>query len=273
MIVLLSATSTVRPSISSSGQEIPVIAALSPAHRSGDATTELWKLVCADYSQIELRVLAHFSLDRELIAAFEQKIDIHTAVASQVFGVERDAVSSDQRRMAKAVNFGVIYGQSAFGLAATLGIPQEEAAAFIDGYFAKYAGVTQFIEETLDEVQRTGVAKTILGRRRPIEGIRALRTGNLNMPERTAVNSVIQGSAADLIKRAMLAVRKRLRDENHPGRMLLQIHDELVFEAPQSEVASLIDLVRHEMQHAMELSVPLVVDVSVGDNWLDTQPV
>ena len=173
--------------------------------------------------------------------------------------------------MAKAVNFGVIYGQSAFGLAATLGIPQEEAAAFIDGYFAKYSGVTQFIEETLDEVQRTGVAKTILGRRRSIEGIRALRTGNLNMSERTAVNSVIQGSAADLIKLAMLAVRKRLREENHPGRMLLQIHDELVFEAPQAEVASLIDLARHEMQHAMELSVPLVVDVSVGDNWLDTQ--
>ncbi|MBC8116453.1 MAG: DNA polymerase I, partial [Candidatus Saccharimonas sp.] len=214
-----------------------------------------WKLVCADYSQIELRVLAHFSQDRELIAAFAQGIDIHTAVASQVFGVEREAVSSNQRRMAKAVNFGVIYGQSAFGLAAALGIPQDEAAAFIDGYFAKYSGVTLFIEKTLTEVQQTGRAITILGRRRAIEGIRALRTGNLNMPERTAVNSVIQGSAADLIKRAMLAVRKRLRDENHPGRMLLQIHDELVFETPQSEVASLINLVRHEMQHAMELSV------------------
>ncbi|MEK6259655.1 MAG: DNA polymerase I [Planctomycetota bacterium] len=232
-----------------------------------------WKLVCADYSQIELRVLAHFSQDRELIAAFAEGIDIHTAVASQVFGVEREAVSSNQRRMAKAVNFGVIYGQSAFGLAAALGIPQDEAAAFIDGYFAKYSGVTLFIEKTLTEVQQTGRAITILGRRRAIDGIRPLRTGNLNMPERTAVNSVIQGSAADLIKRAMLAVRKRLRQENHPGRMLLQIHDELVFETPQSEVASLIDLVRHEMQHAMELSVPLVVDVSVGDNWLDTQPV
>ncbi len=241
--------------------------------RSGGEATEMWKLVCADYSQIELRVLAHFSQDRELIAAFAQGIDIHTAVASQVFGVEREAVTSDQRRMAKAVNFGVIYGQSAYGLAAALGIPKKEAAAFIDGYFAKYSGVTQFIEETLTEVQKTGRAITILGRRRSIEGIRAQRTGNLNMPERTAVNSVIQGSAADLIKRAMLAVRKRLRDENHPGRMLLQIHDELVFETPQSQVASLIELVRHEMQHAMELSVPLVVDVSVGDNWLDTQPV
>ena len=240
--------------------------------RSGGEETEVWKLVCADYSQIELRVLAHFSQDRELIAAFAEGVDIHTAVASQVFGIERETVSSDQRRIAKAVNFGVIYGQSAFGLAAVLGIPQEEAAAFISGYFAKYSGVTQFIEETLTEVQKTGRAITILGRRRPIEGIRALRTGNLNMSERTAVNSVIQGSAADLIKRAMLAVHKRLRVENHPGRMLLQIHDELVFEAPQSEVVSLIELVRYEMQHAMELTVPLVVDVSVGDNWLDTQP-
>jgi len=232
-----------------------------------------WKLLCADYSQIELRVLAHFSQDQELIAAFAQGIDIHTAVASQVFSVDRDAVTSDQRRMAKAVNFGVIYGQSPFGLAAALGIPQDEAATFINGYFEKYSGVTQFIDATLTEVQRAGRATTILGRRRPIEGIRAVRTGNLNMPERTAVNTVIQGSAADLIKMAMLAVRKRLRDENHPGRMLLQIHDELVLEAPESDIASLIELVRHEMQHAMELSVPLVVDVSVGDNWLETHSV
>ena len=232
-----------------------------------------WKLLCADYSQIELRVLAHFSQDQELIAAFAQGVDIHTAVASQVFSVDRDAVTSDQRRMAKAVNFGVIYGQSPFGLAAALGIPQDEAATFINGYFAKYSGVTQFIDATLTEVQRAGRATTILGRRRPIEGIRVVRTGNLNMPERTAVNTVIQGSAADLIKMAMLAVRKRLRDENHPGRMLLQIHDELVLEAPESDIASLIELVRHEMQHAMELSVPLVVDVSVGDNWLETHSV
>ncbi len=234
---------------------------------------EEWRLVCADYSQIELRVLAHYSQDRELIAAFEQGIDIHTAVASQVFGVDRESVTSEQRRMAKAVNFGVIYGQSAFGLAAALGIDKKEAAAFIDGYFGKYSGVTQFIEETLTEVRQTGFARTILGRRRVIDGIRSLRNRNLNMPERTAVNTVIQGSAADLIKRAMLAVDRRLRLDQHPGRMLLQIHDELVFEAPLSAVPSLVDLVRHEMQHALELSVPLVVDVSIGQNWLDTEPV
>lgn len=232
-----------------------------------------WRLVCADYSQVELRVLAHFSQDRELIAAFEQGIDIHTAVASQVFGVERDVVSSEQRRMAKAVNFGVIYGQSPFGLAAALGIDKKEAAAFIDGYFAKYSGVTQFIEETLSDVRSTGFARTILGRRRAIDGIRAVRNRNLNMPERTAVNTVIQGSAADLIKKAMLAIHRRLREEQHPGRMLLQIHDELVFEAPLSSIPSLVEFVRYEMQHALTLSVPLVVDVSVGWNWLETQPV
>lgn len=236
-------------------------------------TNEEWLLVCADYSQIELRVLAHYCQDQELIAAFEQQVDIHTAVAAQVFGVEREAVTSNQRRMAKAVNFGVIYGQSAFGLAAALGIDKKEAAAFIDGYFAKYSGVTQFIEETLSEVRQTGFAKTILGRRRAIDGIRGVRSRNLNMPERTVVNTVIQGSAADLIKQAMLAVHHRLQKENHPARMLLQIHDELVFEAPQSAIESLVEIVRHEMQHAMELSVPLMVDVSVGPNWLDTKPI
>jgi DNA polymerase-1 len=232
-----------------------------------------WRLVCADYSQIELRVLAHYSQDRELITAFEQGVDIHTAVASQVFGVERDQVTSEQRRMAKAVNFGVIYGQSAFGLAAALGIDKKEAADFIDGYFGKYSGVTQFIEETLSEVRATGYAKTILGRRRAIDGIRSLRNRNLNMPERTAVNTVIQGSAADLIKQAMLAVHRRLQREQHPGRMLLQIHDELVFETALPDVPSLVEIVRHEMQQAMTLSVPLVVDVSVGQNWLETESV
>ncbi|MFO1041590.1 MAG: DNA polymerase I [Planctomycetaceae bacterium] len=234
---------------------------------------EDWRLVCADYSQIELRVLAHFSQDRELISAFEQGVDIHTAVASQVFGVDREIVSGEQRRMAKAVNFGVIYGQSPFGLAAALGIDKKEAAAFIDGYFAKYSGVTQFIEETLEEVRATGFARTILGRRRAIDGIRAVRNRNLNMPERTAVNTVIQGSAADLIKKAMLAVHHRLREERHPGRMLLQIHDELVFESPMSGIESLVDIVRNEMQQAMELSVPLVVDVAIGLNWLETESV
>ncbi len=232
-----------------------------------------WKLICADYSQIELRVLAHFSGDKALTAAFAQGIDIHTAVAAEVYGIPLEAVDSSQRRVAKAVNFGVIYGQSPFGLAAMLGIDKTVAATFIKDYFTKYSGVARFIDETLATCQTTRYARTILGRRREIEGIRIKRGPNLNMPERTAVNTVIQGSAADLIKLAMIHVQNRLKKEGHPARMLLQIHDELVFEAPPFEVNSLIEIVRHEMQSAMTLSVPLVVDISVGDNWLDAEPV
>jgi DNA polymerase-1 len=175
------------------------------------------------------------------------------------------------RRVAKAVNFGVIYGQSAFGLAAALGIPQDDAQAFIDDYFHKYAGVARFIEQSLEECRRTGFATTILGRRREITGVRSDRPQNLNLPERTVVNTVMQGSAADLIKRAMIHVHARMRREAHPARMLLQIHDELVFESPAADVRSLIDLAREEMTTAIELRVPLVVDVKVGENWLDAR--
>lgn len=241
--------------------------------RTEIAGHEPWQLVCADYSQMELRVLAHFSQDRELIAAFQAGIDIHAAVASQVFGVDPAAVSAEQRRLAKAVNFGVIYGQSAFGLAAALNIDQKEAAEFIDNYFARFSGVSQFIEETLTEAQAKGFVTTIRGRRRQIDGVRAVRNRNLNMPERTAVNTVIQGSAADLIKCAMLAVHHKLRENSHPGRILLQIHDELVLEAPQAQVGSLVEITREAMQSAMELSVPLIVDISAGHNWLETTPV
>ena len=232
-----------------------------------------WKLVCADYSQIELRILAHFSSDAALKAAFEQGIDIHAAVAADVFGVALDAVNSDQRRVAKAVNFGVIYGQSPFGLAAALGIDKDVAAKFINDYFAKYSGVNQFIDDTLAECRSTGFAKTILGRRRAIEGIRPQRGPNMNMPERTAINTVIQGSAADLIKQAMINLRASLKRHGYQARMLLQIHDELVFEVPPDELTSLIEVVRHEMEHAMSLAVPLVVDVGGGDNWLELESV
>ena len=232
-----------------------------------------WKLVCADYSQIELRVLAHFSGDAALKTAFAEGIDIHAAVAAEVFAIPLESVSSDQRRIAKAVNFGVIYGQSPYGLAAALGIEKDVAAKFISDYFTKYAGVSQFIDQTLVSCLSTGYAKTILGRRRAIEGIRARRSRNLNMPERTAVNTVIQGSAADLIKRAMIQIKSRLRVEQYPARMLLQIHDELVFEVPEQDVRSLVELVRHEMEHAMTLDVPLVVDVAVGDNWLEVESI
>lgn len=226
-----------------------------------------WKFVCADYSQIELRILAHFCGDPVLCEAFAKGTDIHTAVACEIFNVTPDVVSSEQRRIAKAVNFGVLYGQSAFGLSEALHIDQDEATLFIDQYFTKYAAVDQYITQTLAEVARTGFATTILGRRRAISGIRPERKQQLNLSERTAINTVIQGSAADLIKQAMLRVHARLAKTQHPGRLLLQIHDELVFETPAEEVTSLAALVRDEMTNAMPLRVPLAVDVSVGDNW------
>ncbi|WLD13728.1 DNA polymerase I [Planctellipticum variicoloris] len=232
-----------------------------------------WRLVCADYSQIELRMLAHFSRDPVLVEAFANGVDIHTAVAADVFGVDRQDVDSDMRRVAKAVNFGVIYGQSPYGLAAALGITQDDAARFIDEYFSRYAGVDAFLDQTLVECAKTGYARTILGRRRAIEGLRSERSRNRTMPERTAINTVIQGSAADLIKQAMIRVHNRLERDQHPARLLLQIHDELVLESPVDAVPSLVALVKAEMEHALTLDVPLIVDVSVGQNWLDIEDV
>ena len=230
-----------------------------------------WKLVCADYSQIELRMLAHFSQDPALQKAFREGIDIHKAVAAEVFGTPIDQITSDQRRIAKAVNFGVIYGQSPFGLSNVLRIPRGEAAKFIDGYFDRYPGVEKYIESLLLECQKTGYARTILGRRRRVEGVTRTKGRQRNLPERTAINTVIQGSAADLIKRAMLGVSNRLKAENHPARMLLQIHDELIFETPADAVDSLIPIAREEMSQALNLDVPLVVDIKAGDNWLDAK--
>ncbi len=230
-----------------------------------------WELLCCDYSQIELRVLAHFSGDEALQEAFVSGKDIHTAVAAEVFEVEESEVDADMRRVAKAVNFGVIYGQSPFGLSEALGIPREQAAQFIDDYFDRYAGVTSFIEKTLEECVETGYAYTLLGRRRPSTGIKNTGGRNRNMPERTAINTVIQGSAADLIKLAMLNVHRRLAESALSGKLLLQIHDELVFESPLEELPALTELVNQEMTTAMSLSVPLVVDIHHAPNWLEAK--
>ncbi len=237
-----------------------------PGHRG-------WKLVAADYSQIELRILAHFSGDRVLLSAFRDGADIHTAVASEIFAVPAEAVDSQQRRVAKAVNFGVIYGQSPFGLSESLGISQDEAATFIDNYFDRYAGVDRYLQELLEQCAKSGYARTIWGRRRQITGIRTDAGRQRNLAERTAINTVVQGSAADLIKQAMINLHQRIRRKKHPANMLLQIHDELVFEVPAAEADSLIEMVREEMTGALELNVPLVVDISIGDNWLETENV
>jgi len=234
-----------------------------------------WKLLCADYSQIELRVLAHFSADETLRQAFASDEDIHTLVASQVYGVPRDQVSRDMRRKAKAINFGVIYGQSAFGLANMLDIPKDEAQTFIDAYFAKYPGVDRFMEQTLDDARLKGYVATISGRRRPVQGVRSAQQRGTKrqrlLPERIAINSVIQGSAADLIKMAMIRVHRRLNNEPWQAKMLLQLHDELVFEAPQEELELLGAMVVSEMSSVFPLSVPLKVDLKVGDNWAECE--
>jgi len=236
-----------------------------------------WRLLTADYSQIELRVLAHFSKDATLQEAFASERDIHAQVASEVYGVPLEEVTSSMRRSAKAINFGVIYGQSPFGLAKTIDIEQGEAAKFIDAYFARLPGVDEFMQHTLVDCRRLGYVTTISGRRRPVQGVRDPATlrdkRQRNLPERIAINTVIQGSAADIIKRAMLNVYRRLKQEQLQAKMLLQIHDELVFEFPPEEEEKLIQLVTEEMSEAAKLSVPLQVDVKTGLNWAQCEPV
>jgi DNA polymerase-1 len=232
-----------------------------------------WQLLTADYSQIELRVLAHYSDDPALVRAFAQDHDVHRAVAARIFAVPEAEVDSAKRAVAKTVNFGVIYGLSAFGLASRLGISQSEASAFIEAYFHEYAGVDRFITQTLEAAAARGRVETILGRRRPISGIKSSTGRSRNLAERTAINTVIQGSAADLIKRAMILIDRALREGGFQARMLLQIHDELVFEAPASEMVDLAALVNREMTTAIELKVPLKVDLASGPNWLDVEPI
>lgn len=250
-------------------QNIPVRNDRGREIRSAFRPRADWHLLAADYSQIELRVLAHFSGDEILLDAFANDEDIHTRVASEVYSVTPEEVTSEMRRGAKAVNFGVIYGQSPFGLAKQLGISQDGAAAFIDAYFEGYPGVEEFLANLLAECRATGYVKTILGRRRSIQGVRADAGRSRNLAERTAINTVIQGSAADLIKRAMIAVFHRLEAERMSAKMLLQIHDELVFEIPSEQLQATAQLVTDEMVGVMQLDVPLKVDVKSGLNWAD----
>ena len=232
-----------------------------------------WVLLSADYSQIELRLLAHCSEDAGLLASFAAGEDIHTRVAGQVYGVPLEQVTRDQRRTAKTVNFGILYGQSAFGLAKVLGIPQEEASRFIEGYFAQYPGVERFMQGVLETCAKQGYVSTLLGRRRAINGVRTNGGRQRNLAERTAINTVIQGSAADLIKLAMINAYRRLGRDFRQSKMLLQIHDELLFETPLDERDRLAAAVREEMTNVMQLKVPLVVDVKVGKTWAETETV
>jgi len=237
-----------------------------------------WRFVAADYSQIELRILAHLSGDAAMRAAFTAGEDIHARTAAAVCGVAADDVTPAMRRLAKAVNFGILYGQSAFGLAKALGIPQPEAAEFIAGYFQIFAGAAAFMDDVLDRCRRDGHVTTMLGRRRAIAGVRdrdrrrnAAGVPALTLPEREAVNTVVQGSAADLIKLAMLRVDARLRAEGRRAALVLQIHDELLLETPSDEVADVERLVADEMRRAMDLAVPIEVAVHAGGTWAECE--
>jgi DNA polymerase-1 len=230
-----------------------------------------WELLAADYSQIELRLLAHMSADPVLVDAFRRGEDIHTRTAAEVFNVDPLMVDSNMRRSAKAVNFGIVYGQTPFGLAQTLCIDRKEAELYIRRYFERYAGVREFIDRTIEEVRESGVAKTLLGRRRPIPDMRSRNPAARSFAERTAVNTPLQGTAADLIKLAMIRIAREMETAGMRSRMLLQVHDELVFEAPQNEIEQLKDLVKMRMETVYELIVPLIVDVGTGPNWRDAK--
>ncbi|MFZ1013625.1 MAG: DNA polymerase I [Terracidiphilus sp.] len=257
--------SSVNPNL----QNIPIRTELGREIRAAFIAAPGMQLLSADYSQIELRLLAHFSGDPLLVRAFAQGDDIHTLTASEVFGVPAELMDKETRNRAKAVNFGIVYGISPFGLASQLGIPQAEARAYIDRYFARYQGVKAFIEKTLEETRRSGSVRTMFGRMRPIPDIESRNPNQRGFAERTAVNTPLQGTAADLIKLAMIALDKKLAERRLKTKMLLQVHDELLFEVPEEETKEVEGLVRAEMEGVIELRVPLLVDLGFGPNWRD----
>ncbi len=259
--------STTNPNL----QAIPIRTDLGREIRSAFVAEQGCKLVSADYSQVELRILAHVSGEPKLREAFERGEDIHAATAAEVLGVERASLTKDQRNVAKMVNFGIIYGISSFGLSENLEIPREEAQAYIDAYLARFPHVQDFIQRTIEQAARDGYVTTLFGRRRPVPEIRASNRQTRSLGERLAVNSLMQGTAADVIKKAMVAIHERLRTEGRSARLVLQVHDELLLEAPDAEVSAVKQLVRQEMCRAFELVPPLEVDIGAGDDWNDAK--
>jgi DNA polymerase-1 len=229
------------------------------------------KLVDADYSQIELRVLAHLSKDKGLIAAFNNRIDIHTLTASQVFDVPVEEVTSEQRGRAKGVNFGIIYGISDFGLSDNIGISIKEAASYIDQYFKKYPDVKNFMDNQINEAKKLGHVRTMFNRKRYIPELKSNNRNLRAFGERTAMNTPIQGSAADIIKIAMIKIYRELKDRELKSKLVLQIHDELIIETEPSEIEEVKELMRRNMECAVEMEVPLTVDMKVGESWYETK--
>ncbi|MDX8046686.1 DNA polymerase I [Gracilibacillus sp. S3-1-1] len=234
-------------------------------------SVEGWKMIAADYSQIELRVLAHIAGDDKLQAAFKQDKDIHTQTAMDVFHVTEDEVTANMRRQAKAVNFGIVYGISDYGLSQSLGITRKEAKSFIDRYLESYPGVKEYMDEIVQNAKQTGYVTTIMNRRRYLPDITSRNFNQRSFAERTAMNTPIQGSAADIIKLAMIELDKQLKQGNYQANMLLQVHDELILEVPEEEMEKVSNLLVDVMENAIELSVPLKVDVESGDTWYDAK--
>jgi DNA polymerase-1 len=226
-------------------------------------------IISADYSQIELRLVAEISKDENMLDAFDKNLDIHTATAANVYGVPIDQVDSTQRRNAKAVNFGIIYGQSAFGLSQNLGIPRKEAAEIIDQYFAKYSGIKRYMSDTMNFARENGYVQTLMGRRRYLRDINSANATVRGFAERNAINAPIQGSAADMIKIAMINIHRTIKEQKLDSRMTMQVHDELVFDAPQHEVDKLKPIIEYHMKNAIKTNVPIIVEIGTGLNWLE----
>ena len=237
--------------------------------RLSSTNPNLHVLLSADYSQIELRLMAHFSEDPLLVKAYQTGEDIHTLTASEVFGVPADKMTKEIRNRAKAVNFGIVYGISPFGLAQQLGIDQHEARLYIETYFARYQGVRSYIDRMLEEVRREQRVRTLFGRVRPIPDIQSRNANLRGFAERTAINTPLQGTAADLIKLAMIRIDRKLAERKLKTVMTLQVHDELLFDVPEVETDEVLALVKHEMEHVIEMKVPIVAECGAGANWRD----
>jgi DNA polymerase-1 len=250
-------------------QNIPIRTEEGRRIRKAFVAPNGWSVMAADYSQIELRIMAHLSGDRSLVDAFSRGDDIHRATAAEVFDLEPMFVTDEQRRRAKAINFGLIYGMSAFGLARQLGIERAEAAAYIDRYFERYPGVRHYMDSTRAMAHEKGYVETVFGRRLTLPDIRARQVPIRQAAERAAINAPMQGTAADIIKRAMLRVQKALATTNLGCNLLLQVHDELVFEVRDQDLDGARQIVRTEMEAAAELAVPLIVEIGSGESWFE----
>jgi len=251
-------------------QNIPIRGKLGKKVRSAFVPQKKgYKILVADYSQVELRILAHLSQDKQLIKDFKDGKDIHRATAADIFGITENFVDDEQRSAAKAINFGIIYGQSAFGLSKSLKISRKEAEQFIERYFKRYKGVKKFMEKTIKEAKKNGYVETMLGRKRPLPDINSPNFSLKAFAERTAINTPVQGTAADLIKVAMTKINSQLTTNNL--QLILQVHDELVLEVKEAELDKVKKIVKHEMENAIPLDVKAKVDIGVGDSWSEAK--